>query len=57
MLTKKTNKKNINHNKMPKMHINRKNGVKMPNCKGAGCRACGSPFYPDCIDSCPLFDN
>ncbi len=21
-----------------------------------GCRACGNPLYPDCQDSCPLFD-
>lgn len=21
-----------------------------------GCRACGGP-YPDCCDSCPIFDN
>lgn len=24
---------------------------------GAGCRACGNPVYPNCIEACPLFDN
>lgn len=23
----------------------------------AGCRACGNPNYPNCIDSCPLMDD
>ena len=34
-----------------------------PNCvveddydDDEGCRACGNPAYPDCQDSCPLFD-
>ena len=22
-----------------------------------GCRECGNPAYPDCKDSCPLFDD
>ena len=22
-----------------------------------GCTACGNPLYPQCKDSCPLFDN
>ena len=21
------------------------------------CRACGNPAYPECMDSCPLFDD
>ena len=24
---------------------------------GPGCRACGNPVYPNCIDSCPLMDD
>ncbi len=24
---------------------------------GPGCRACGNPAYPNCIDSCPLMDD
>ncbi len=24
---------------------------------GEGCRACGNPVYPKCMDACPLFDN
>ncbi|MBR0352757.1 MAG: hypothetical protein IJH53_06090 [Oscillospiraceae bacterium] len=24
---------------------------------GEGCRACGNPVYPSCMDACPLFDN
>ena len=24
---------------------------------GPGCRACGNPNYPKCIDSCPLTDD
>ena len=26
-------------------------------CKNPGCRACGNPAYPECMDSCPLFDD
>lgn len=22
-----------------------------------GCAACGNPAYPDCKDSCPMFDD
>lgn len=22
-----------------------------------GCRACGNPAWPECMDSCPLFDD
>ena len=22
-----------------------------------GCAACGNPAYPDCMDSCPLYDD
>lgn len=24
---------------------------------GEGCAACGNPAYPDCMSSCPLFDD
>ena len=24
---------------------------------GAGCRACGNPAYPNCMTSCPMFDD
>ena len=27
------------------------------NGPGPGCRACGNPAYPNCIDSCPLMDD
>ncbi len=23
----------------------------------AGCRACGNPNWPDCEDSCPMYDD
>ena len=26
-------------------------------CKNPACRACGNPAYPECMDSCPLFDD
>jgi hypothetical protein len=28
------------------------------NCRWrpAGCQACGNPAYPECKDSCPMFD-
>jgi hypothetical protein len=25
--------------------------------KPAGCQACGNPAYPECTDSCPMFDD
>lgn len=31
--------------------------VQITICKGAGCIACDNPIYPDCIDSCPMFDD
>lgn len=33
------------------------NIVQITICKSAGCIACDNPTYPDCIDSCPLFDD
>lgn len=27
------------------------------NDMGEGCAACGNPAYPDCMSSCPLFDD
>ena len=27
------------------------------NSKSEGCVACGNPAYPNCIDSCPMFDD
>ncbi len=26
-------------------------------CMEAGCKACGNPAYPECKDSCPLYDD
>ena len=27
------------------------------DCPEEGCRACGNPAYPKCVDSCPLLDD
>ncbi len=27
------------------------------NLPGEGCRACGNPVHPKCIDSCPLMED
>ncbi len=53
MLTKENSKQTANHEDRKKdLNI-----VQITICKGAGCIACDNPTYPDCIDSCPLFDN
>lgn len=54
---RESKEKNKKKNRISKMCMNKKKNVKLANCKGAGCIACDSPFYPDCIDSCPMFDD
>ena len=48
MLRNKGIKKCLKNNKKPSVKI---------HCMDPGCRACGNPTYPDCMDSCPLFDD
>ena len=53
MVTKEIKNQTENHEERKKdLNI-----VQITICKGAGCRACGNPTYPDCMDSCPLFDD
>lgn len=42
------------------LHISLDLAIPTPNgirCKNPACRACGNPAYPECMDSCPLFDD
>ena len=50
-------KENRNHTEKLEDRKKDLNIVQITICKGAGCIACDNPTYPDCIDSCPLFDN
>ncbi len=46
-------KANLKKNRVGTKKNSKKNMVSM----NPGCRACGNPMYPDCMDSCPLFDD